>query len=651
MRIFIFMIAAGLMIQLPLLSKEYNVESPDGKISLSVDVTTTVTVSIAYDDNTIITDLKPALLLEGVTLPGPEPVVMRSLLSHVSDTLVPVVPHKNGMIADSYNSMTLRFRGGFSLDFRVYDDGVACRYSTALKRDVTVKNEQFAFSLPTGTTAFYPLEQSFMSHNERLFIPASMDTLGLKHLASLPVLFKTGTINVLFTEADIRDYPGMWITGDGRGGVTGTFPAYPAAVKAHNDRNVYVTEREDYIAKTSGTRTWPWRLFIITNNDAGLVESEMVYKLGAPAAPGADFSWIKPGKVAWDWYNANNLYGVDFRAGLNNDTYKYYIDFASENGIEYVILDEGWYRLGDVLDEADGFDVKELCDYAASRNVGIILWVIWKTFYDKIDEALAQYEEWGVRGIKVDFMQRDDQWMVNYYHEVAAKAAEHKMLVDFHGSYKPDGIERSWPNVITREGVKGLENNKWSYDCNPEHDVTLPFTRMVAGPMDYTPGAMVNMQKRDFSPVFFRPASQGTRVHQMAMYVVYESPLQMLADSPSNYRRNQECTTFIAGVPVTWDETKVLAARTGDYIIIARRKDQTWYLGAMTDWNERTLEADLSFLPEGDYLMEIFCDGINADHHGEDYKHLMLNTVSPGILKISMAPGGGWVARITRSNK
>jgi alpha-glucosidase len=651
MRIFCFLMAAGLLIPVPLLSKVYNVKSPDGKISLSVDVGTEVTVTIAYEGSMVVTDLRPALIIDDVTLPGQAPVVSRSTVSHVSDTLVPVVPHKNRLIADNYNALTIRFRGGLSLDFRVYDDGVAFRNASTLKGDVTVMDERFSFSLPEGAKAFYPLENGFMSHNERLFLATSMDTVDEGDLASLPVLFTTGGINVLLAEADIRDYPGMWVTGNGNGGVTAVFPAYPAAVKAYNDRNVYVTDREDYIAKTCGTRTWPWRLFIITPDDAGLVESEMVYRLGAPPAGGADFSWVKPGKVAWDWYNANNLYGVDFRAGLNNDTYKYYIDFASDNGIEYIILDEGWYRLGDVLEEADGFNVKELCDYGASRNVGIILWVVWKTFYDRIDEALAQYEKWGVKGIKVDFMQRDDQWMVNYYHEVAAKAAEHRMLVDFHGSYKPDGMERTWPNVITREGVKGLENNKWSYDCNPEHDVTLPFTRMVAGPMDYTPGAMVNMQKRDFSPVFYRPASQGTRVHQMAMYVVYESPLQMMADSPSNYMRNQECTTFIAGVPVTWDETRVLAAKTGDYILLARRKGQTWYLGAMTDWDSRVLEADVSFLPEGDYIMEVFSDGINADHHGEDYRHSAQGFTSPGMLEIGMAPGGGWVAKITRSPK
>lgn len=649
MRMLRLLLAAGLMIPVTLLSKEYNVKSPDGRMTLNVNVANAVSCSIGYDNTVVVSDLIPEMYLEGMTLPGSKPALLRAMPSEVRDVLVPVVPHKNSRVEDNYNGLTIRFRGSYSLDFRVYDDGVAYRFVTALKGDVTVQNEKFAFTLPSGARALYPLEEQYMSHNERFFLPSSMDTIGRKHLASLPALFMSGGINILLTEADIRDYPGMWITGDGSGGVTGQFPAYPAAVKVLNDRNVYVTEREDYNARTAGTRTWPWRVFIITPDDAGLVESEMVYRLGAPPAPGADFSWIKPGKVAWDWYNANNLFGVDFRAGVNNDTYKYYIDFASENGIEYVILDEGWYNLGNVLDEAEGIDVQELCDYAASKNVGIILWVIWKTFHDQIDETFAQYAKWGVKGIKVDFMQRDDQWMVNYYHEVAAKAAEHRMLVDFHGCYKPDGIERTWPNVITREGVKGLENNKWSYDCSPEHNVTLPFTRMVAGPMDYTPGAMINMQKRDFTPVFYRPASQGTRVHQMAMYVVYESPLQMLADSPSNYRRNQECTTFIAGVPVTWDETRVLSAKTGDYIIIARRKGDTWYVGAMTDWDARTLEADLSFLSPGDYVMEIFSDGINADKHGEDYRHVTVRTGSQIKSEIKMAPGGGWVAKIDRA--
>ena len=642
------LLAAALTVSVSANSKkDYSVTSPDGKIILNVSLNEDVRWSVIYDGNQIIDPSPVAMNLETVALPGGSPVLAKPRVNEVNTTLTPVVPHKNSLIKDHYRELTLRFREGFSLIFRVYDDGVAYRFMTALKGDVTVKGETFGLSLPVGATAWYPLEESFMSHNERTFFPAGMDTVSQKHLASLPVLFKSKGINILLSEADIQDYPGMWVTGDGHGGVSGIFPAYPDRERARNDRDVYVTARKDYLAKTIGTRTWPWRVCIITPDDAGLVESDMIYRLGAPSAI-TDTQWIKPGKVAWDWWNANNIYGVSFKAGLNTETYKYYIDFASENSIEYVVLDEGWYKLGNVLSVSDGFDVEELCRYASERNVGIILWVVWKTFYDQMDAALDLYESWGVKGLKIDFMQRDDQWMVNLYHEVAAKAAERHMLVDFHGAYKPDGMERTWPNVITREGVKGLEHNKWSKECNPEHDLILPFTRMVTGAMDYTPGAMVNMQKRDFSPVFNRPASQGTRAHQMAMYVVYESPLMMLADNPTNYRKEQECTSFIVTVPVTWDETRVLSAQAGDYIIIARRHGADWYLAGMTDWSGRKLEADLSFLPPGTYDLEYFADGVNADRRGEDYIHLTRKVTANDRIDIPMAPGGGWVARISR---
>jgi alpha-glucosidase len=372
----------------------------------------------------------------------------------------------------------------------------------------------------------------------------------------------------------------------------------------------------------------------------------MVFRL-APECRLSDTEWIKPGKVAWDWFNYNNIYGVDFRAGLNTETYKYYIDFASENGIEYIILDEGWYKLGNLFDISPSFDLPELFSYAESKNVGIILWVVWKTFYDQMDEALEKFSEWGAKGIKVDFMQRDDQWMVNFYHETAIKAAEYRMLVDFHGSYKPVGMIRTYPNVLTSEGVKGLEHCKWSTEADPEHNVTIPFTRMVAGPMDYTPGAMVNMDRLSFKPMFNRPASLGTRAHQMALYVVFESPLQMLADNPSNYKREPECTSFMSQVPVVWDETKVLEAAIGDYVVIARRSGDDWYIGALTDWTGREFSLDLSFLSPGSYTVTSFSDGINADRYASDYKKGVSTVSEKSTLDIKLAPGGGWVARIS----
>ena len=407
-----------------------------------------------------------------------------------------------------------------------------------------------------------------------------------------------------------------------------------------------ITKTKDYLARTKGTRVFPWRVFIMSKNDAGLIESDLVFKLAAPNKI-ADTKWIRPGHVAWDWWNANNIYGVDFRAGINNDTYKYYIDFASKNGIEYIILDEGWYKLGNVLEQVSGIDVQALCKYAESKHVGVILWVVWKSFWDKMDEAVVQYEKWGVKGVKVDFMQRDDQKVVNFYLEAIKKTAEHHLLIDFHGAYKPDGIGRTWPNALTREGVKGMENDKWSRDITPEHDVTLPFTRMVAGPMDYTPGAMVNMDSANFTPNFTRPESQGTRVHQIALYVIFESPLQMLSDSPSNYMKEKESTDFIVNIPVVWDDIKVLDGKIGDYLLLARRSGKEWFAGALTDWTSRDMDMDLSFLPEGRYRMEVFQDGINADRYAGDYKHFRMDVKSGDKLKIHLAPGGGWAARIS----
>jgi alpha-glucosidase len=623
-----FLLTAGF-----LFSKDYKITSPDGRIAVTVTIGREISWSASYNNNIILNSSRITMVLSDGRAAGENDAVKKSVNGKFNDIIVPVVSSKHSQITDNYNYLSVNFRSGFILTFRAYNDGIAYRFETAIKDSLTVKNEISDLAFPAGTVTWYPLERSFMSHNENTFTYGILDTIGDKHLASLPALFKTGDVNVLITEAAIEDYPGMWIRGAGNCRLTGTWPAYPELERLSSDRNLRVTKTRDYIAKTAGTRTFPWRTFVISANDGGLIESDLVFKLASPNRL-TETSWIKPGKVAWDWWNANNIYAVDFRAGLNNETYKYFIDFASKNSIEYVILDEGWYKLGNLLQTASGFDIEELCRYAESKNVGIILWVVWKTFEDQMDQALELFSKWGVKGVKVDFMQRDDQKMVNFYYEATRKAAEHKMLIDFHGSYKPDGLGRTYPNALTREGVKGMEHSKWSKEVNPEHDVTLPFTRMVAGPMDYTPGAMVNMERANFQPIFTRPSSQGTRVHQMALYVVFESPLQMLADNPSNLAREQECTNYIQ-------------AKTGDYLILARRSGKDWFVGALTDWSARDLELDLSFLGEGEFVMDIFEDGINADRYASDYKHKMLEVRSGVKMNIHLAPGGGWTARIT----
>ncbi|MBN1388441.1 MAG: glycoside hydrolase family 97 protein [Bacteroidales bacterium] len=637
------------LLQLSLMAgaQESRLESPDRKIELIATYDTQLRWELKMGDRQIILPSGISMELTDQEFPAEKDKIRKIETLIIDEIVKPVIPHKDSEIRNICNEMTINFRSGFAVVFRVYNDGVAYRFKTDIKGNVIVMDERAEINFPGGTTAWYPLEESFMSHNERTYIPTSLDTINEKHLASLPVLFKSNGVNILATESALEDYPGMWLMGNGSNALKGVYPYYPDEERLFGDRNVRVMSRRDFLAETKGERSFPWRVFIISDTDAGLIESNMTYLL-ADECRMDDTGWIKPGKVAWDWWNNLNLYGVDFRAGINTKTYEHYIDFAAEYGIEYVILDEGWYRFGNVLDVNPDIDINYLCNYAESKGVGIILWVVWNTLDDKLHEALPQYASWGVKGIKVDFMQRDDQKVVNYYWNIAEKAAAYKLMVDFHGAYKPAGLRRTWPNVLTREGVKGLENTKWSYDITPDHDLTIPFIRMVAGPMDYTPGAMINFDSINFRPSWNRPASMGTRVHQMSMYVIYESPLQMLADSPSNYRKEGECTAFIACVPVTWDETRVLQAKVGDYLVMVRRSGEEWFIGAMTDWKARDFNIDLSFLGEGEYNAIIFSDGVNADRFTQDYKKTEITVSKEDTLKINMAPGGGYAARITK---
>lgn len=413
-----------------------------------------------------------------------------------------------------------------------------------------------------------------------------------------------------------------------------------------NHLNTMATKRAEYIAKVNGTRNFPWRAVVIIDNDASLANNDMVQKLASPSRL-ADASWIKPGKVAWDWWNDWNISHVDFRAGINTPTYKYYIDFASANKIEYIILDEGWSNALDLMNLSPKINLKEIIEYGKQKNVGIILWASWYAVNQKMEEAFSKYAAMGVKGFKIDFMDRDDQKMVSSLYSIAKKAAEYKLLLDFHGMYKPTGMQRTYPNVVNFEGVKGMENNKWTpNDDVPHYDVTIPFIRMMAGPMDYTPGAMRNATKSYFSPNNSLPMSQGTRCHELAKYIIFEAPLQMLSDNPTAYMKEQESTDFIAKIPTTFNETVALKGKVGEYVAIARKKNNTWYVGAMSNWNERDLEINFSFLGAGNYEAEIFKDGINADRDATDYKKEIISVTSNQKINIHIAPGGGWAARI-----
>jgi alpha-glucosidase len=571
--------------------------------------------------------------------------VLDSKLTYIENDFSPIIKTKSAVVSEKCNQLIISF-SGFKIEFRAYNEGIAYHFIGKDDENILLINETLDIKFEDHTQLYFPEEISMLSHNERLYINDSIENIETDKFCSLPMLAVPNGINVLISESSLHNYPGMWLKKTDKISLTAIFPKYPKETKLIKDRNEKVIATEEYMAACNAKRAFPWRIFVIAKEDKDLLTNQMVWMLSEENKL-KETNWIKPGKVAWDWWNANNIYGVDFESGVNTETYKYYIDFASEYGLEYIILDEGWYKLGDLLDVVPEMDIQELVDYAAKKNVGIILWVIWKTLDDQLDEALDQFEKWGVKGIKVDFMQRDDQWMVNYYEKIASEAAKHKLLVDFHGNYKPAGLHRKYPNVLTREGLRGLEHNKWGDYLTPDHNLTLPFIRMVAGPMDYTPGAMINAAKGNHAIIFDTPMSQGTRTHQMAMYVVFESPLQMLADNPSNYMREPEVMEFLTPVSTVWDETNVLEAKIGDYIINSRRSGNDWYIGAMNDWDAHEFTIQLDFLEKGKtYQAVIFKDGKNAHKQGIDYKKEILEVNANSSVTIKMAPGGGWVARI-----
>jgi alpha-glucosidase len=631
---------------LAMAQQDYSLLSPDKRIEIKIHVADRLNYDLLFKGKALLEDSRLSINIDHVEL-GLNPKVASARENSSDRVLEPAVRQKFAKIRDHYNQLRLEMAGGLSVVFRAYNEGAAYRLETALPQaQVHVYNEEAIFHFTADDTVYYPSEESFFSHNERKYLPQTISQIAPASLATLPAVVDPGDgVKVAIAESDLEDYPGLWLHGTSGAALAATFPPYPLKQQLEKDRDFKVVESADYIAVTRGTRTFPWRVIAIAEKDGDLLTNQLVWLLEKPSQV-EDTSWIKPGKVAWDWWNANNVYDVDFKAGINTQTYKYYIDFAAKYGILYIIIDEGWYKLGNVLDVVPDMDIAEIAAYGKQKNVGVILWVIWKTLDDQLIPALDQYQKWGVKGIKVDFMQRSDQLLINYFHKVSSETAKRKMLVDFHGCQKTATMTRTWPNLISTEGVRGLEWDKWSAETDPLHDVTLPFTRMFLGPMDFTPGAMLNAQKVSFAPVFNRPMSLGTRCHQLAMYVVYESPLQMLSDSPSNYLREPKIMEFLGPVPSVWDETKVLGGRIAEYVVVARRSGKDWYVGAMTNWTPRELEIDLSFLPDGNYSMTAYQDGINADRYGSDYQQVKNQVNQTTKLKLKLAPGGGWAARI-----
>jgi alpha-glucosidase len=625
----------------------YDLRSPDNRIEVRIRTSGQIRYDVILNGAAVLENSTISLDIDHKKL-GMDPKVIDSKKNSHDQVVEPVVRQKFARIRDHYNELRLTFNGGYSVVFRAYNEGVAYRFETALpQKEVKVYGEEGNFKFAANYVVYYPQEDSFYSHNERKYLPQQLSEISPEYIATLPAVVDVrGGAKLAIAESDVDDYPGLWLHGDApEFALSATFPPYPLKEVQTSDRDYKPVETADYIAVTSGTRTFPWRVIGVANNDGELLTNEIVYLLERPSQL-QDTSWIKPGKVAWDWWNDWNIDGVNFKAGINTKTYEYYIDFASKYGLPYIILDDGWYKLGNLLDVTPDLNMDELTAYAKQKNVGLILWASWKTLDDQLIPALDQFEKWGVKGIKVDFMQRSDQIMMNYYAKVCREAAKRHMLVDFHGDQKPATMMRTWPNLINTEGVRGMEWSKWSWESEPKHNVTLPFTRMFLGPMDYTPGAMRNATKSTFAPINHQPMAMGSRCHQLAMYVVYDAPLQMLSDSPSNYLREPETMEFLGAVPTTWDDTRVLDARIAEYVLVARKNGRDWYVGSMTDWDARDLEVDFSFLPEGNFTLEAYQDGVNADRDARDYKKTTTQVNRTTKLKIHLAPGGGWAARI-----
>ena len=625
-------------------SKDYPVSSPDGKLNVTVRVDEEISLLFLGDGTDVLEITSMDMTIDGESITE-KPRVRKSSITSVNETLEPLYGI-NKTLQDEYNELSIQFRGDYSLIIRAYNNAIAYRFNTSMDGEITVESEtaDFNFSddyelIQSGNAAGwhgYETNYSFRKVSKSDSIRYKCLPLGVK---------VNDNLKLAILEADLLNYPGMYLTNaDGKGkSLSAVFPPYPLKVEkgGHNGFNMVVKETADYIAKTDGNRSYPWRIVAVAREDKDFLNNDIVYLLASESKIGkAD--WVKPGKVAWDWWNALNLYGVDFKTGFNTETYKYFIDFAAANSIDYINLDEGWSDQFDLLDVTDKLDVKEVVDYATRKNVGVILWCVWHTLDRQMQQALDQFEEWGIVGVKVDFMDRDDQLGVQFYERLLKEAAKRKIFVNYHGAYKPAGLRRTYPNLINREAVLGLEYSKWSDKVSPDHDVTIPFFRMLAGPMDFTPGAMINANQDNFCPRFEKPMSQGTRCHQMAMFVVYRAPLQMLADAPTNYEADQNILSFLSEVPVSWDQTVPIDGSIGEYVVIAREKGDSWYVGAMTNWDARDITIDLSFLDGISYNATIFEDGINAERNAIDYKKTNKKVSKNDVLKIHLAPGGGW---------
>ena len=632
--------------------KQYSLTSPDGKLKTNITTGKQLTYDITFHNQQVLESSPLSMTLDNGEVWGENDKVSKVTRKSVNGKISTPLYRANEIV-ENYNELTLQFKD-FNVVFRAYDDGIAYRFVNKGKKPFNVVDELVNYQFPTDATASVPYVKprkgvnKYANSFENYYANVPLSKVDQEKLVFLPVVVSLdNNVKVGITEVDLENYPGLYLIGQGNTQLLGDFAPFPKKQEqgGHNMLQMNVIEVENYIAKVNKPRKFPWRVAIVTDEDKELASSYLSYLLAEPSRL-EDISWIKPGKIAWDWWNAWNLDGVNFETGVNNDTYKAYIDFASKNGIEYVILDEGWAvnLKADLMQVVPEINLEELIAYANKKNVGLVLWAGYHAFNRDMENVCRHYAEMGIKGFKVDFMDRDDQEMTEFNYRAAQITAKYKLLLDLHGMYKPAGLNRTYPNAINFEGVNGLEQMKWEENptAQVEYDVMIPFIRQVAGPMDYTQGAMRNAAKGNYYPCYEEPMSQGTRCRQLALYMVLDSPFNMLCDTPSNYEREKECTDFISAVPTVWDETIVLDGKMGEYIITARRQGNTWYIGGITNWDARDLEVDLSFLGDKTYSGKLFKDGVNAHRIGRDYQSEAIQAKKGDKVKIHLAPGGGF---------
>ena len=634
--------------------KKYVLSSPDGTLKVEISAGNELAYQVMHGNDTILSHSNIGLVLENGTIVGKTPRITGERRRKIKDNIESPFYRFKEFVATG-NELDLKLKGEFGIIFRAYNEGVAYRFYTTQSSDIIIKEEQAEFNFKEDYTAYLPYTtndkkpMAMAYQNVYDIIPLSK---AQPKLAFLPVTVDCGSVKLTLLESDLEAYPGMFVQSQqGKYGLKGVFAPYPAKTDFYPWRKQeYVTETTDFISRSRGSRSYPWRVLAITEKDTDMPVNNLVYALASPNRIG-DTSWIKTGKVAWDWWNDWNLKGVPFKAGINMDTYKYYIDFASQNGLEFIVLDEGWYdpKSGDMLTVIPELDLTELIAYGKSKGVEIVLWTVFNVLDSQLEAACKKYADMGIKGFKVDFLDRDDQTAVEMVYRIAEMTARYKLTLDLHGIYKPTGINRTYPHIINFESVFGMEEVKWTDIKNnmPLYDVTFPYIRMMAGPVDYTPGAMRNATKADWRAMYYTPASMGIRCHQLAAYIVHDSPFTMLCDAPTNYLNEQECVDFIASLPVEVDSTFIASGELGKYIVTVRKKDVNWYIGGMTNWDERDVQLDFSFLPEGmSYTAVLFKDGVNANKQAEDYRKETIRIDKDSRLTLHLASGGGFAMKL-----